>query len=501
MKKILTLVLLGFSFLAGLTSQVSAGGLEAVFAAYQEKIFQYQLANGMRFVILEDKIAPVVTFHVQVRAGSVYEQPGETGINHLIEHLAFSGTNRIGATDWRQEKKLLGRLDQLHWQIIQAREKSKPEELKALKSEFEKIRRQAASLAEPSQFSLILDREGAVGPNAYVSNDFTVYWVELPSNKFELWACLESERLFNSVFRLFYEEIEIVKEERRSVVDNSPVGSLMEEFRQAAYLVHPYRYPVIGYMNDIKAMNRARVKQLYQKYYLPSNILISIVGDVSAQEIKPLLEKYFGRQPAREKPCFNLPEEPPRVAERRVLLQRQAQPVLLIGYNIPAAGHSDLSALMVASEIIGGGPTSRLYRYLVKEKQVAAAVSSWVRRSRYPGLFYIWAITADGFSNSCLEPLIYSQIKAISLNPPTLAEVEAAQSRLKMNFIQNLQSRRNLASNLAWFQEVTGSWENFFKIQEEISRVEPQDVLRVIQAYLRQNNRTVGSLEPLVQEK
>lgn len=469
---------------------------------YRPKVTEHQLDNGMRFLILEDKSAPVAVFHVQVRAGSVYEQPGETGMNHLIEHLAFAGTKKIGTTNWQEEKKLLEKLDKIHFKIVQAREEGRAEEdLKLLKDRFEKVRLKASGLAEANHFAAILDREGAVGPNAFVSHDFTVYWVELPSHKLELWACLESERLFNSVFRLFYEEIEIVKEERRTVVENSPTGRLQEEFRAAAYQVHPYRHPVIGYMEDIEIMNRARVKDLYSKYYVPSNILVSIVGDVCPKKTVPILEKYFGSVPAQEAPVFDLPQEPERKAERRTYIQMGAQPILLVGFNTPCVNHPDIAALRVLAQIFGQGRTSRLYQRLVKKEKVAVTVSSWLRASRYPGLFQILAMTADGYSNEDIEPLIYDEIKKLLKSPPTQKEIEAAQARLKIDFIQNLKARRSLASGLAWFQDVTGSWENFFKMEEAIAEVKLEDILDVVERYFRKDNRTVGSLKPRGQNK
>lgn len=498
MKKILFVVFSSFVLISAYSVSVLGDSLESIIADYAERITEYNLDNGMRFLILEDSSAPVVAFHVQVNAGSVYEGPWERGANHLIEHLAFSGTPQIGTIDWQEEKKLLDKLDKLHLQVKSTKKDGASDEfILSLEEEFEAVRLQAASLAEPNQFAAILDRQGAVGPNAFVSHDFTVYWVELPSDKFELWACLESNRLFNSVLRLFYEEIEIVKEERRTVVDNSPGGRLMEEFRAAAYKVHSYRYPIIGYMEDIKGLNRERVKELYQKYYVPSNILISIVGDISFEKIQPVLDKYFGSIPAKEPPSLKVAQEPPRSAERRVRIKMESQPLLLVGYNIPFAGSPDIPALRVAAQIIGQGQRSRLHKRLVQEEQIAAVVDSWAWVSRYPGLFYILVVAADGYTNAEIEPLIYEEIGKFLDEPPAKEEVEAAQARLKMNFIQSLKSRRNLASGLAWFQEVTGSWRNFFKMQEFIFEVEPEDVHKVIRRYFTKENRTVGSLEPV----
>lgn len=498
MYKIIIVILAIFISFFSFNQSLFAIDLGQLSADYQSRITQYQLDNGMRFLILEDKSAPVVTFCVQVRAGSVYENLQETGMNHLIEHLAFSGTKRIGTKNWEKEKVLLEELDRLRLEITQAKEADiSKDQILDLNKKFEKVRKQAAELAEPNQFAVILDQQGAVGPNAFVSNDFTVYWVELPANQFELWACLESERLFNSVFRLFYEEIEIVKEERRTVVDNSPTGRLMEEFRALAYQVHPYRNPILGYQSDIQTMNRARVIDLYREYYLPSNILVSIVGDVCAEEIKPILDKYFGKIPSQKNPDFNLPQEPKRSVEKRVYIQMESQPILLIGFNIPSIQHPDIPALKVASQVIGEARTSRLYRRLVNKEQSAVTVSTRAWTPRYPGLFYIWAIAAEGYTNQDIEPIIYQEIEKLSNKLLPLDQIEAAQARLTMEFIQTLKSRRNLALELAWFEEVTGSWKNFFKMHDLIFEVSPEDIQNVVNRYFIPGNRTVGIVEPL----
>ncbi len=491
--KVVTIIFFSFIF----SFNLSAASLGQIADAYQSKVSKFSLENGMRFLIVEDDSAEVVTFHVQVRAGSVYERPRETGMNHLIEHLAFAGTDRIGAKNWEKEKVLLRQLDKLHLKIIEAKANSASQKkIQGLKKKFNRVRQEAAGLANSNQFSAILDREGAVGPNAFVSRDFTVYWVELPSTKVELWACLESERLFNSVFRLFYEEIEIVKQERKRVVDNSPLGRLSEEFRSIAYKAHPYRHPIIGYAEDIATMSRSRVKDLYKKYYVPSNILVSIVGDVSTSEIKPLLNKYFGAIPAKEAPSFELAREPKRSAKKRVYVEMDSQPLLLIGFNIPSANHPDIPALKVASEIIGGGRTSRLYRRLVQKEQVAVAANSWVWSPRYPGLFYILAVSGKGHTNKNIEALIDFELRNILDNPPSQRELESAQARLKVDFVKSLKSRRKLASELAWFEDVSGSWKGFFRHQESIGQVEIEDVLEVVERYLRPDKKTVGSLEP-----
>ncbi|MCM8829642.1 MAG: insulinase family protein, partial [Candidatus Omnitrophica bacterium] len=362
---------------------------------YESRISELTLSNGMHFIILEDQTAPVVSFVVCVDAGSVDEKKGETGISHLLEHLAFNGTEKIGSKNWKKEKKLLEQLDRLYEEMLsltsppvshtphlfpsphkspspiplpkaertspspiplpkgeRVKERGEKRTIKSLQEKFNKIKEKAALLGEPSEFGKILDRNGAVGPNAYTSNDITVYWVELPYNRIELWALLESDRLFNPVFRSFYEELEIVKEERRMRAENSPWGKLMEEFHRNAFTVHPYRNPVIGYSEDIEMMTRKKVKDFYKRYYIPSNITVVLAGDITKEEIAPLIEKYFGKIPSHREPERNIPAEPPLEEIKRISVEMDSEPIFITGFHIPDINHPDIYPLDISAEVL-----------------------------------------------------------------------------------------------------------------------------------------------------
>lgn len=483
--------------LSAVLAFIAAAAYPQVLADYERVITEHTLSNGMHFIILQDRTAPVISFHVQVDTGSADEKYGETGISHLIEHLAFNGTAKIGTTDWKEEKKILAEMDRVYEEILRLQKQKGKKDMEKLEEEFRRLNEKAAGYAQSNEFGKILDVHGSVGPNAYTGNDLTVYWVELPSNKTELWALLESDRLFKPVFRGFYEELEVVKEERRMRVDNSPWGKLTEEFHGIAYRVHPYRNPVIGYPEDLQEMTRPKVKSFYENRYVPSNVIVVIVGDVNPGELIPMLERYFGRIPAGKYIPSFVPSEPPQQGktEKRVLVRMQSEPIFLTGFHIPDANHPDVPALEACAEILAGGRTSRLYRALVRDNRIALSTGAWCRAPKYPGMFYLWAVTAKGHTNQEMEDAICEEVKKMKEGLITEAEIEGAKARLRMDFLTGLASRRGLASELALYQSITGDWRNMFAYTEKIEKVAAQDIKAVMEKYFIKENRIVGMME------
>jgi predicted Zn-dependent peptidase len=499
---------------------------------YEKSITEFTLSNGMHFIILEDHTAPVVSFHVHVDTGSVDEKYGETGISHLIEHLAFNGTKNIGTTNWKIQKEIFEKMDSVYDEILQPgkntphlnplpqgarnkrwyplphlsakasaaegvkRKTEKDKKSKELQEEFNNLNKEAARYSQTDEFSKILEKNGAVGPNAYTSNDMTAYWVELPSNKTELWAWLESDRLFNPVFSGFYEELEVVKEERRMRVDNSPWGRLMEEFHNIAYKMHPYRNPVVGYWTDLLLMTRPKVKNFYKKYYVPSNMVAVIIGDVEPKGFIPIVERYFGNVPKGEIYKSSIPAEPLHEKdERRVIVRMDSEPIFLTGYHIPDVKHPDLPALEVCAEILAGGRTSRLYRKMVKEERTALSTGAWCRTAKYPSLFYIWAVVSDGHTNREMEDSIDREVEGLKTGVIKDEEIGGARSRIKVWFLTEMESRRGMAEQLAWYQAVTGDWRNLFRYIESIDSVDAEKIKEVAKKYFGKGNRIVGMVE------
>ena len=250
-----------------------------------------RLSNGLRVLVFPRKQAPVFSGHIWVKVGSVNETPGVTGVSHMFEHMAFKGSEVIGTKDYREEEKLLEKLDALMSGGLDG-----PEAMEQAKD----LRAKLETLWENNEFSRIYQKAGAVGLNAATGKDYTFYLVSLPSTAFELWCWMESDRLLNPVVRQFYKERAVVAEERRMRVDDNPGGMLYEALLATAFWAHPNRLPTIGWASDLHQLKADDVKKFYAKYYRPDNMVVALVGDLDAETIRPLLEKYFGRIPCTQ---------------------------------------------------------------------------------------------------------------------------------------------------------------------------------------------------------
>src|SRR5579883_1545783 len=267
---------------------------------FEKKVTEFTLANGLHFIIIERHEAPVVSFHTSVNVGSVDDPSGETGIAHMFEHMAFKGTQTIGTKNWPEEKKALDAIEVVYDQLDQEKRKgfhSDPKKIAALEADLKKAIEHADSLVEENEFDRIVESNGGVGMNAATAEDSTNYFYSFPSNKIELWFLVESERFLQPVFREFYKERDVVREERRMRIESSPQGKLVEALLATAFEAHPYRNMPGGWASDIDNFRRTEAEAFYRIYYTPNNITIGIAGDVNPAEAKRMAEKYFARLP------------------------------------------------------------------------------------------------------------------------------------------------------------------------------------------------------------
>ena len=467
---------------------------------FEERMTEFTLDNGMKFLVLERHEAPVVSFHTYADVGAVDEVKGITGMAHLFEHMAFKGTRTVGTTDYEAEAKALAQADQL----FEAMKLEQRKGDKADKAKLEELQKQLKEAQEEAQKYLVHDefeeafvREGGAGFNAYTGQDATQYIVSLPSNKIELWMSMESDRFGNPVLREFYKERDVVMEERRLTTESQPVGRLLEEFLAIAYKAHPYGEPIVGHMSDIETLTRSEAEIFFKKYYIPSNLTIAIVGDVNLQQIRDLAERYFSQIPSGPKPDPVETVEPPQLGQRRVIVQDPAQPFVLIGYHKPNINHSDNAVFDAITEIAGIGRTSRLYKSLVKEKKVAVAASGFpgMPGNKYPALFLFYAVPARDHTNQECEEAIYAEIDKLKTVPVLPEELAKAKTRSRASLIRQLDSNSGLASLLTFYDVVTGDWRNLFKQLDDIDKVTAEDIQRVAKQYFTTKNRTVGIID------
>ncbi|MEG4629636.1 pitrilysin family protein [Microcoleus sp. AR_TQ3_B6] len=463
------------------------------------QVTEFKLDNGMTFIVLERPRAPVASFLIHADVGGANEPDGKTGVAHYLEHLAFKGTPKIGTTDYQAEKPLLEKQDQLFEQMQAAKASGKTEEAAKLKAEFDKVEAEASQFVKRNELGKIVEQAGGVGLNAATSTDATMYFYSLPANKLELWMSLESERFLEPVFREFYKEKQVILEERRLRTENSPIGQMVEVFADKAFSVHPYRRPVIGYTEDIKNLTRSDVQKFFETHYIPSKLTVAVVGDVKASEVKRLAQIYFGRYKASPAPAELQVVEPPQTQTKEVTLQLKTQPWYLEGYHRPAMNHPDNAIYEMMGSLLSDGRTSRLYKSLVEEQQLALAAQgfSGYPGDKYPNLMLFYAQTAPGRTVDEVAAALNKEIDLLKNEPVSALELERVKTQARADLLRSLNSNMGMAFSLLDYQVKTGSWRNLFKELDAIAAVTPADIQRVAQATFRPENRTIGKLLPL----
>jgi len=473
-------------------------------AEFEKRTTLHRLDNGWTFILVERPVAPVFSFATLVNVGAAQEVPGITGLAHMFEHMAFKGTPNYGTSDYEGEIVALDRMEAayLTYQAERQAFDSDPEHVEQLLAEFRELQTAAAEFVVANEFDEILTRAGGVGINAFTNTDFTGYFYDLPANKVELFCYLESERFLQPVFREYYKERDVVQEERRLRTESQPVRRLLEQFLATAFIAHPYKQPVVGYMSDLESITITDAKAFFEKYYVPSNLVTAIVGDVDPETLIPLLDKYFGRIPARPAPEPVRTIEPPQIGEKTVIVSDPSQPVYIEGYHMTNQIHPDQPVWDAIDDILSSGRTSRLYRSLVRDKKIAANAGSFSQMpgSKYPTLWLAWAFPSRDSSNAEVQAAIREEIERMKTEDVTDEELDRFKTRAKTDLLRSLRSNSGLASNLAQFQTLFGDWRELFKTIERIEAVSKQDIRRVVNETLVASNRTVGMIETVAAE-
>ncbi len=469
-------------------------------ASFEKKVTVKKLANGLTVIICERPEAPVFSFFTHVDAGSAQDPRGQTGLAHMFEHMAFKGTDTIGTKDYAAEKVALEKIETAYAAYIYERDRRVDHDdarTKDLEKAWQDAVKAANQYVVPNEFPQILESNGAEGLNAYTDYDETAYHYSLPENRLELWAYLESERFLHPVMREFYKERNVVIEERRMRTDSNPVGRLLEQFTSAAFQANQYHQPTIGWTADLNTFSATDARNFFDKYYVPSNMVVAVVGDVKAASSMPIIEKYFGRIPSHEKPDERTTTEPPQNSERRVVLRETAQPLYLEGYHRPDYRDKDDAVYDAITDLMSSGRTSRLYRALVRDKKIAgfSAGFSGLPGNKYPHLFAFYAFTMPGHKPDEVAEAIHVEIERLKNEDITDEELKMIKTRAKVNLLRGLDSNEGLASQLALYQSRYDDWRELFKSVDRIDKVTKADIRRVAQNIFVPTNRTVGIIE------
>ena len=471
-------------------------------ASFEKRVTVKKLANGLTIVICERPEAPVFSYSTLVDVGSVQDPMRETGLAHMFEHMAFKGTDKIGTTDYAAEKPLLAKVEVAYAAYI--RERDKPvgrdeAKLKQLKKDWDDATAAANKYVKSNEFSKIIEQNGGEDVNASTNYDQTTYEYSLPANRLELWAYLESERFLHPVMREFYKERNVVIEERRMRTDSSPIGRLVEQFVAEAFEAHPYHRPTVGWMSDLNTFSATDAQKFFDKYYVPSNVVIAVAGDLKASEAMPVLEKYFGRLPTHPHPDETATTEPPQNSERQVVLQEKTQPFYIEGYHRPDYRDKDDAVFDAISDLMSEGRTSRLYRALVRDKKIASYCAGFTGMPgvKYPHLFAFYAVPLPGHAPKEMGEAIHAEIDRLKSEDISDDELKMIKTRAKANLIRGLAENDGLARQLAIYQTRFGDWRELFRTVDRIDQVSKADIRRVANKTFVDTNRTVGLIETL----
>ena len=470
-------------------------GLETL----ERQVRQFTLPNGLTFIVVERHQAPVFSFQTVIDAGSANDQIGTTGLAHMMEHMAFKGTPWVGTTDAAREGVALAAEEKAWSALLDERRKGARADTTALKrlgEAFEAAQAASRQYVVSNDFSKWIEQAGGQNSNAFTADDITAYFYSMPSNRLELWALLEGSRMTHPVFREFYTERDVVYEERRMRYESSPFGRLLLEFNNAAFAAHPYGLGGIGFPSDLKSFSRTEGEAFFHSHYVAKNMVISVVGDVTVADMQRYAQEYFGDLSSAPKPPPIDTVEPEQHAERRVILEDPGQPLLIMGWHVPAASDPSYASYEALADLLAGGDYSRLIKTLVKEKKVAVRVDAGpgFPGEKYPNLFTLFVTPAAGQDAATVERATYAALEDVRAHPFTVEEVEGYKVRVRAQKIDAVERNENLASELAQAQTLYGDWREFFREQERVQKLTPADLMSAMTTAFIRSNRTVGML-------
>jgi zinc protease len=419
-------------------------------AASRPPKFQYQIAslpNGLTVVLSEDHSTPIVHVNLSYHVGSKNEKPGRTGFAHLFEHLMFKGSKNV----------------------------------------------------QPEAHTSMLASIGGQS-NAYTTDDETVFWETVPAQYLPLSLWLEADRM--ATLRIdkdtFENERAVVKEERRMRIDNQPYGRLNEIIYANAFTTHPYKHATIGSMVDLEAASVDDVRDFYQTYYVPANATLVIVGDFDPTQTLQMVTQYLGRVPKAERPVpRDIPQEPPQAREKRVSVQEPwPLPAVVVAYHVTKDGNPDSYPLHIAAKVLSDGQTSRIYKKLVYEKQMAVAAFGNANLIEDPNLFYAVAIVAPGHTTEEVANALITELDRLKGEPITDRELQRTKNQFARDYIMGRESDQQKAGQLSHAVVIHGDIRTADGEFDIFQNITINDVQRVARTYFRPENRLVLTVMP-----
>jgi len=472
-------------------------------------VTEVTLDNGMKLLLVERHDSPRVVAGWIAHVGSVNEESGVTGIAHLFEHMMFKGTNTIGTTDYEAEMAIMARLDEVRAEMdveyTALREAKRRGDVKGsiylpenqtprlaeLRERMKELQESQRQFIVNNEYDKIYTNQGATGLNAGTNSDITIYFIDVPSNKLELWFWMESDRLLNAVFREFYSERDVVREERRLVVESNPTAKHDEQFDFMFWGSLPYHHPTVGWPSDVESINRAQAQSFFNTFYAPNNITAALVGDFDSDEAIALAKRYFDRIPAGETPPPEIiTEEIEQLQERRMTATADTNPSVQIRWHGVPFVHRDSYALDVMTDILSGR-TGRLYKALVENEAIATGEPyAYFSADKYAGSVEVGAELADGVTHERAEAALLAEIDTLKNEPVSERELAKVKNKNLANSFRRLQSNFYLLFQLLLY-DVLGTWDYINTSPAMVQAVTADDIMRVANSYFPETGMNV----------
>ncbi len=488
--------------------------------AQKVEVEEFTLPNGMQFLLVPRTDQPnAVTAGWIARVGSVNERPGITGISHFFEHMMFKGTNTIGTKDpakdatYRAEQKAIrDEVNRAIWTRQYDRflrgEIDDPwnpandtQELRVLRGKLDALIRAQqgrgdggpdAGTIVKDEFDQVYTKAGGSGMNAFTSYDLTCYFITVPSNKLELWAWMESDRLDDSVFREFYSERDVVHEERRLRTESTPTGKFEEQFDAMFWASSGYSWPVIGWATDLNSYTFEQAQDYWNVYYRPNNLVGILVGDFDPARAKRLITNYFSRLergPSAPPPVITLEVE--QLAEQRMNATGDVPPSIEVRYHTVPAGHVDSYPLDMLAEVLNDR-TGRLYKGLVEGRGIAAAAQAASDTRKYAGVFAITGQARGEATPEQLEAAWLEELAQLQAAEVPERELRKVKNRVAAQNYRKLENNMSLFYSLA-FSEALLDWREINEGPAKYEAVTAADIRRVANRYFKETNRSVAT--------
>jgi len=460
----------------------------------EDRVREFTLKNGMRWLLVKRPGAPVFSGAIMVRVGGADEVPGKTGIAHMFEHMAFKGSDRLGTKNFEKEKIILDEIEKLGEmrEVLEKEKRPDRRKIEEISRNMAVLEKKADRYRAKNEIWEVLMRNGAEGMNAYTAKDLTAFFASMPANRLELWARVFAEMIFEPSYREFYVERNVVVDERRSLTENNPDGEMGERILPAAFRNGPYHWSTIGFMEDINDLTIRDAREFHNRYYVASNMVGVLVGDISIGKAKRIIRKVFGEYPKVRRPASpSSGGQPRRDVKKRFYFD--AEPSLAIAYHKPTLPDPAEYTFDVITELMCEGRSSRLKKLLVYEKRM---VQSLYCTDGYPGsrldnLFLIWIDPMNGYSLKTVLKATTDQLNLLRSNPVSEAELERVRKQVTSSMLFALDNNMTLARALGRFETIFDDWRILAKYPERIADVTAGDIMSVATKYMKPQDRIV----------